>query len=73
MTINPYNMTDLEVISIELTHQCNLDCQWCFNKYSNDFQRTNFIPYEKLIRNLVVFEKWRIKNNRKKPLIKITG
>lgn len=63
---------NLEIISIELTHACNLDCVWCFNKYSYWFSRKNFLHYETLIRKLLIFEKWRQRNNIKKPLIKLT-
>ena len=62
----------LEIISIELTHKCNLDCEWCFNKYSLGFSRKWELPYEKLVYVLLTFEKWRRKNNIKKPLIKLT-
>jgi len=60
------------IISIELTHKCNLSCEWCFNQHSPWFDRKNEINYEDLLKILLIFEKFRRKNWLQKPLIKLT-
>ncbi|MDD5213063.1 MAG: radical SAM protein [Candidatus Gracilibacteria bacterium] len=64
---------NFEIISIELTHLCNLKCEWCFNQHSSEYNNKKFLNFEELIKTLLLFEKWRIKNAIKKPLIKLTG
>ena len=46
------NQNKIKEVSIELTHSCNMNCDFCFNEYS-EFNSKKFIDFEKLKTTLI--------------------
>lgn len=50
------NQNKIKEVSIELTHSCNMNCDFCFNEYS-EFNSKKFIDFEKLKTTLISLKK----------------